>query len=312
MRARSMAGSVAVTIGLLITVGLASRAHPLSRGGSPGSGRTVDILMLVAFATVAALIVVLAVESHRPRSTASRRLSVGDVLIALMLVAAIAAASYGLGRVFHHSGHLRPQRGVPCVAYELAHGRPTSNCPAGIPAPAKRARHVAQRPSPFPWFAIGAVIALLTGGGALSGVERRRRRLGRTEHDDDRREAILGALNLAIDDLRQEPDARRAIIAAYARTEAVFTTAGLPRRPSEAPNEFRMRLLQELDASADAASRLTELFELAKFSDHTATLTMRDEAIDALVAIRDEQFAGDKLALTPQRLATEPERPVQK
>lgn len=293
-----MAGSVAVTIGLLITVGLASRAHPLARGGSPGSGRTTDILMIGAVGVVAALIIGLAIESHRPRSGAHRPFGVGDVLIALALVAALAAASYGLGRVFHPSGHSRAQRGVPCVAYELAHGRPTSNCGPVVPALAKRARHAAHRQSPFPWLAIGAVLALLTGGGAMLAVERRRSDVPQTEGDADRVGAIVEALDLSIGDLRVEPDARRAIIAAYARMEAAFTAVGLPRRPAEAPYEFLVRALRELDASA-AASRLTELFELAKFSDHAATLTMRDEAIDALLAIRDELV--DQPVLRPQR-----------
>jgi hypothetical protein len=53
-----------------------------------------------------------------------------------------------------------------------------------------------------------------------------------------------------------------------------------------------------LDASAEAAYRLTELFELAKFSHHAATLTMRDEAIDALISIRYE-LTQPELAATP-------------
>jgi hypothetical protein len=282
-----MAGSAAVTIGLLITVGLASRAHPLARGGSSGSGRTTDVLIVVAVGTVAALIIVLALESRRPESKARRPFGVSDVLIALVLVAAIAAASYGLGRVFNPSDKSRRARGVPCVAYERAHGRPISNCGPARLAGAKHARHATQRRSPFPWFAIGAVIVLLTGGGAVLVAERRRRRVPRTEQADERVGAIVDAVDLSIGDLRQEADARRAIIAAYTRMEAAFTAVGLPRRPSDAPYEFLVRALRELDAGA-AASRLTELFELAKFSDHAATLTMRDEAIDALLAIRDE------------------------
>ena len=34
--------------------------------------------------------------------------------------------------------------------------------------------------------------------------------------------------------------------------------------------------------------RLTDLFEWAKFSQHEPEPAMRDEAIDALVAVRDE------------------------
>jgi len=297
MKARSVAGSVAVMVGLLITVGLASRAHPLSRGRSSGSGRTTDLLIVVAVGIVAALIVVLALESHRPASNARRPFGVGDVLIALVLVAALAASSYGLGRVFHPSDESRRNRGVPCVAYEQAHGRPTSNCDGPVPALAKRARHAAHRRSPYPWFAIGGVVVLLMGGGALLAVERPRRSVPRTVHLGARVEAIVDALDLSIGDLRHEPDARRAIIAAYARMETAFTAVGLPRRPSEAPYEFLVRALRELDASA-AAARLTELFELARFSDHAATQAMRNEAIDALVAVREELRTADAVVPT--------------
>jgi Domain of unknown function (DUF4129) len=101
-------------------------------------------------------------------------------------------------------------------------------------------------------------------------------------------EAVSLALDESLDDLRSEPDLRRAIIAAYARMEVALGIAGLPRRPSEAPLEYLSRALQSLDTSASAVRRLTELFEWAKFSQHAPDPGMREEAIDALVAVRDE------------------------
>jgi hypothetical protein len=144
----------------------------------------------------------------------------------------------------------------------------------------------------------GLILALLVVGGALFAFDRRTPPPLGTEGDDSRRDATVNALDLSIDDLRQEPDFRRAIIAAYARMEKALTNARLPRRPSEAPREFLLRSLRELDASAGAASRLTELFEVAKFSDRRPTLQMRNEAIDALLAIRDELTAA-KTSATP-------------
>jgi hypothetical protein len=262
------------------------------------SGRTSDILMIVASGIVVALIIALALESHRPDSTARRQWGIGDVLFAFVLLAALVAGSYGLGLVFHpSSGHSRPrQRGVPCVAYEQARGKPTSNCGSTTAPVAKASAARGAGRAAAPWFAIGAIVALLTGGVALFALQQRRPSVPRSETDDDRRDAIVDALDVSIDDLRQEPDARRAIIAAYARMETAFTTAGLPKRPSEGPHEFLVRSLHELDASAEAASRLTELFEFAKFSHHAATLTMRDEAIDALIAIRDELTEPERTA----------------
>lgn len=292
MRMRSLIGSVALVLGFLIAAGLASRAHPLSSGGWSASRRTTDFLMVGAFLVAAALIIALAIESHRPDSTARRQSGIGDVLFVLLLLAAIAAGAYGLGRAFHSSGQPHSRvHGVACVTYERAHGRPTSNCGSTTASVAKQARHATRGGSRAPWVALGAIVALLLSGGALFAFERRRPSAPRTEIADDRRGAIVDALDLSIDDLRQELRAERAIIAAYARMETAFTTAGLPRRPSDAPDEFLVRSLHELDVSPEAPSRLTELFELAKFSDHAATLAMRDEAIDALIAIRDELTA---------------------
>ena len=89
-------------------------------------------------------------------------------------------------------------------------------------------------------------------------------------------------------DLYAETDPRRAIIAAYARVERLFGTYGLPRNPAEAPLEYLERVLPELRASGSALQRLTALFEWAKFSVHDVDRPMRDEAIEALVDVRNE------------------------
>jgi NADH:ubiquinone oxidoreductase subunit 6 (subunit J) len=93
-------------------------------------------------------------------------------------------------------------------------------------------------------------------------------------------------------DLYAEKDPRRAIIAAYARVERLFATYGLPRDPSEAPLEYLDRVLPALRASGSALRRLTALFEWAKFSAHDVDQPMRDQAIEALVAVRDELRAN--------------------
>ena len=101
-------------------------------------------------------------------------------------------------------------------------------------------------------------------------------------------EALAAALDVSLDDLRTDPDLRRAIIAAYARMERALESIGLGRRVSEAPFEYIERALTSLQTSAEAAERLTTLFEWAKFSHHEPEPHMRDEAIDALIAVRDE------------------------
>ena len=283
-------GSTVLITGFLATVGLASRSHPLSKHGSL-SGRTTDIVIAVAAVVVVGMIVVVAVESHRPDSNARRPFGISDVVLVLVFIAALIAGSFGIDRVIHPSARVS-HRGVQCAKYEKTHHGATSKCAKPIPTSAPKPRAHGAHRGAFPPLAVGGILALLAAGVALLVFDRRRGRAQPAEAVDRRHETIVDALNLSIGDLLQESDAQRAIIAAYARMEEALGAAGLPRRPSETPSEFLVRSLRELDASRGAALRLTELFELAKFSHHPLTLTMRDEAIEALVGVRDELIAS--------------------
>ena len=99
---------------------------------------------------------------------------------------------------------------------------------------------------------------------------------------------VAGTIDEAIDDLVAEPDARRAVIAAYARMESVLGRNGLRREPSETPLEYLRRVLLGLTARGDAVQSLTRLFEEARFSRHEIDATMKGEAIGALRTIRDD------------------------
>ncbi len=99
---------------------------------------------------------------------------------------------------------------------------------------------------------------------------------------------IAASIDDALDDLAAEPDARRAVIAAYARMELTFAGHGFQRRASETPVEYLRRLLLGLTSRSEAVRRLTDLFEQAKFSRHEIDMTMKQDAIDALRAIRDD------------------------
>ena len=101
-------------------------------------------------------------------------------------------------------------------------------------------------------------------------------------------EDFAASIGDAIGDLEAEPDARRAVIAAYARMEAVLARNGLRRRPSDTPVEYLRRVLLGLTTQVAAVQRLTGLFEEAKFSRHEIDEPMRDEALDALRQVRDD------------------------
>jgi Domain of unknown function (DUF4129) len=108
--------------------------------------------------------------------------------------------------------------------------------------------------------------------------------------------ALADVLDDTLDDLRAESDPRKAVIAAYARMERALGAFGLPRDPSEAPDEYLARILSDLDVSRRSTSRLTALFSWAKFSGHDVAPEMKDEAIAALEAVRAELRAAEILA----------------
>jgi hypothetical protein len=120
---------------------------------------------------------------------------------------------------------------------------------------------------------------------ALLGARARRR--GHLP-EEDMADALASVLDDALADLRADRDLRRAVIAAYARMERLLAAHHVPRHPAEAPFEYLGRVLLALDTSSRAVFELTALFERAKFSRHAIDEEMRDEAIAALVAVRDE------------------------
>jgi hypothetical protein len=93
------------------------------------------------------------------------------------------------------------------------------------------------------------------------------------------------------------------VIAAYARLERVLAAHGAPRRASEAPDEYLRRVLASLDISRDAVSRLTALFQTAKFSHHEVHTGMKEEAIEALVSARDELREAEERAAAERAAA---------
>jgi hypothetical protein len=137
------------------------------------------------------------------------------------------------------------------------------------------------------WIAL-AVIAV--GGGWLyyTWRIRKQRTTLSPELEQTAAEDFAASIGDAIGDLESEPDARRAVIAAYARMEAALARNGVQRKPSETPFEYLRRILLGLTSRGDAVGRLTELFEQAKFSRHAIDATMKRDAIEALREIRDD------------------------
>jgi hypothetical protein len=141
----------------------------------------------------------------------------------------------------------------------------------------------------FEWPVLAVALVVLSIGGVFAYVNYRRRKLRTAVPlDPTIAQDFAATISDAIGDLEAEPDARRAVIAAYARMEGVLARHGLRRKPSETPVEYLGRILGGLTSRFDAVARLTGLFEEAKFSLHEIDDAMKRDAIDALGAIRDD------------------------
>ena len=154
------------------------------------------------------------------------------------------------------------------------------------------ARQTASKYNPrFEWTVFWiALVGIVATAAALYYGHRRRKRRSAVAIDDASTVTadLVAEMSDAIDDLEAEPDARRAVIAAYARMEGVLARHGLRRTPSETPLEYLRRILIGLTARPDAVKRLTSLFEQAKFSRREIDGEMKREAIGALREIRDD------------------------
>jgi hypothetical protein len=278
---------------LLALVAVGAARGPLGSGaGRPAFPAdlvaSLLLLLLVAVVATVVLAVVVPVPDQRLRTPRSRRNSYLVALLPLALLLAVWLFREPLG-----------------LLGELARdGPPVSTLPVlGAPEPSV----TPTRPGPLPLLVAGAaVVAMVAIVAAALLADRRRRGPPRTAT-----ERLVGLLDDTLDDLERDPDPRRAVIAAWARMERGLAAAGLPRAPAEAPFEYVARVLA---AATDppgpvppggppgvprtppvrpaSVHRLTDLFERAKFSRHTIDHAMRQEAVDALRAVRSDLAAA--------------------
>ena len=264
---------------LVVLAGVASRGRPLAGSGG-GGGPTASFFdyffttfLIIALIFVA--VVVWGLLAVRPSKGTPRG---RNHLVSYLLSV---AAGAGIALLLMHNAHfLQRFRQLDLNANKQ---HQTGSGARTFPPPSSSVRGAHIR-----WDEIAVVVALFAGAAFFVVAGRSRKRLRPQSWRSTSRQAASVALDESLDDLRNEPDLRRAIIAAYARMEAALAGAGIARRASEAPLEYLERALTSLDTSSDGVRRLTVLFEWAKFSQHDPEPAMRDEAIDALVAVRDE------------------------
>lgn len=299
-RSRRTALVLLALVVLLAVVAIASSGHvPI---GTNDARRPADefldtlISLILVLVLAGSLGIFYVYYLQRTNSNEERRKGVGGKRRSLLVVIVLVAVLFGLGlRVaIHNRQHRPPGSGL---------------AGSGVPASER------DRSSYTPRFATIPVAVILGAAGLAGLAAYLSHRAGRRTVRPLGLEPSL-ALTLAdvlaetLDDLRAEPDPRVAVVAAYARLERTLAASGLPRRVSDAPAEYLRRILVDLEVSAGHTSRLTQLFERAKFSPHDVGPELKEEAIVLLESIRADLQAAEAAREAARLAARTAEQPA--
>lgn len=287
-RTLKAAALAAGLVGLLVLVAMAARGtHPGTSGHVatrpvPNSVQDSFITLLAVVYVVFIVAIIVAVFRYKDRWHDPGSSWLKNFVFVLMLMAIVTA--FGYYAIQH--GHLREQAAK--VQRAQVRSGNNHNRISHLPATPARQAH-------FEWPLVLGIGGLVLLGGVWMYV-RSRRRLAPLLADHSLEADMVSAIETTIDDLRSEQDARRAVIAAYALMERTLARHGLARHRAEAPLEYLASILRGLRVRESAVVSLTRLFEYAKFSGHEIDDAMKEEAIDALIAIRDDLQREETIA----------------
>jgi hypothetical protein len=270
-RTAALAG---LLLGAVCVLALSVAGLP-SRVGTPPSSHAVSgALGLVVVATVSMGFVVSLgmMASARARARRARRRApvVRLPLLQRPLLVALVAAAIAAPLL------------MVVVPYRGAHTR--ARTPPRTQTALRRTPPAPVAPERYQWPTLAAAAA----GGALALLVIAlvvRSEIGRSSPAAEE-PAIEQAVGAGIDALESETDPRRGVIRAYAAMERTLGERGLARRAAETPLEYLTRLLAHVETGASAATRLTSLYERAKFSSHEIDEPMRQDAVAALRDLR--------------------------
>lgn len=287
-----------VIVGIVLTVllgivALVSRGHASpagngahDRGASQGLANVVFTLWILAMLVGAILLAYTLSVKRKDRKKEEFRIK--PLLSSLLFFATVVIAMVVL---FNHFGKKAPPPQLKAATLGTKHLKKADR---------KKLEQAKNPHSPaFQWEIAAGIFLVVFGLGvtALIASHRRRQKLVR---EITVAQELLAMLDETLDDLRSETDPRKAVIAAYARMEKILAAHDLARRPSEAPLEYMRRVLTELRVTEEAITKLTSLFERAKFSEHEIGPEAKDEAIEALVDLRDQLRVVDRYEDAPE------------
>ena len=265
-------------LGLIALVAVASRGHaPAGNGGTHGLNSqliwefvllAVLALFIISFPVAAWVVLTTRLETvATQKKRRQRTIRLVGVFLGLLMVAVVVAVLRADGN------HSKPKP----IATPPTGGGSTS----GRDNPGDKI--------PFDWAPAIVILSIALVGAVIVAYVMFRKPKKRLPTEAELAAQLSAVLDDSLDDLRAERDPRKAVIATYARMETTLAGAGLPRAVAETPLEYLGRVLRELlHTSAEAVARLTALFERAKFSTHEIDGGMKNEAILALVEMRDE------------------------
>ena len=99
-------------------------------------------------------------------------------------------------------------------------------------------------------------------------------------------EAMHTAVDRALLELDDQPDAREAVVRAWLLLGEAAAVAGTPRRPSESAREYARRLASVHRLPSASLERLAALYREARFSDHEVLPAQRELARTELFALQ--------------------------
>lgn len=255
------------------------------RGGSRGSDTALVAVAILVGACAAAFVVLVTLRTRRPAAVAvAPARGAGAMLMKPLLTPVMATLlllllySLVVGPCIKDDG--RPDRTVEDTS-------PSTTAP-----PPNGASAAADRPD---WPLVAGIVLGASGLLLALAAAAARRRPDAPPEEPTLADEIAQSL-VDLDGLDHDPDHRRVVIRTYARMERALGRTGIPREPSETAQEFLRRALAHLGAGAAPAARLTDLFELARFSTHPVDRAMRADAAAALRTVRDDIASGDARA----------------
>lgn len=278
--------AVIVVAGMGLTALLLRPDAPLTAPGRGPLGHSAGIVLLLALASLLAVLV--ARHRYSDRLDESSRLSEAEQRLSdtvrqtlAVLTSALPLLVLLLHRFGTRHGGGRGQKPAPIDTGSLARTLP----------PARRIVGHAPDWVPYAVAAVGAVIVLALVAFAARFLWQLLRRPVRGRYEatystsDDEQELLAQAVDSGRRALLDGDDARTAVIACYLAMETSLAASGVARLASDSPQDLLERAGTGGLLTGGAAGALTALFREARYSTHPMDDGHRDRAAAALAEI---------------------------